>query len=199
MNAADPFAGIFVPRDPAQEPTGYEPYRAVRQLLEERAACFPGGPRALLAAAGWNRTDAVAVVAQWTSLRDGRIPRSLLVALEVADSEFDAALACDVVQWEEASRTPVKVRGFIERLAPAVYIHRDLPQEMTLAAAIERVQLVASHHGRACVIAVGRVRTVGIEPDGRIWLIEHRPSARAEGRWLVFEGAGPALGCTTLG
>lgn len=199
MNAADTFAGIFVPRDPVLEPTGYEPYHAVRQLLEARAESFPAGPRALLAAAGWNRADAAAVIARWTSLRDGKIPRSLLLALGVSGDELNAALARDIGRWEAASRAPVNVRGFIERLAPAVYIHMDLPREMTLAAAIEHVQLVASQHGRACVITIGRVRTVGVEPDGHVWLVEHRPSARADGPWLVFEGVGPALGCTTLG
>ncbi|GAB4113655.1 MAG: hypothetical protein OHK0013_48940 [Sandaracinaceae bacterium] len=199
MKADGIFTGVFAPRDPTPEPIGYEPYRATRTLLEERAACFPGGPRALLAATGWNRTDAATVVSRWTSLRDGRIPRALLVALEVADAELNAALAHDLGQWEEASRAPVMVRGFIERLAPAIYIHVDLPQAMTLAAAIEHVQLVASQHGRPCVIGVGRVRTVGVEPDGFVWIVEHRPSVRVEGLWLVFEGVGPALGCTTSG
>lgn len=199
MNAANAFAGIFVPHTHALEPTGYEPYRAVRQLLEERAACYPGGPRALLAAAGWNRVDPAAVVARWTSLRDGKIPRSLLLALGVSADELNAALARDLAQWDAASRAPVRVRGFIERLAPAVYVHVDLPREMTLAAAIEHVQLVASQHGRPCVIGVGRVRTVGVEPDGFVWIVEHRPSVHVEGLWLVFEGAGPALGCTTSG
>jgi hypothetical protein len=178
--------------------TEYEPYRNVRELLGARATSFPGGLRALLAAAKLSGMDP-RVVAWWTSLRDGKIPRALVLALGVSDDELFAALAADLELWEAASRAPIAVRSCVQRLAPQVYVRVDLPREMSLAAAIEHVQLFASRHGRPCVIGVDRVRTVGVEPDGFVWVVEHRPSVHLEGPWLVFEHAGPSLGCTTSG
>ncbi|MHC9542906.1 MAG: hypothetical protein AB9903_25620 [Vulcanimicrobiota bacterium] len=195
----DFFKSVFLSDSSPNKVEGYEPYRNVRKYLAHLWSSKWKQKKEIGKACGYrNLTKFHRRMEQWMSL-GGDIPMTFFEQIGGDLNILEMAMEVDQAEYDRARERISLPKVFITKMLPGVYSRGRLPENLCEAEAIEYLKEYSREMKMRCIIQYPCILDIVIEPDGKIWRCNYRPSVKMKGGTLTFSNEGSGLWSTTLG
>ncbi|MGV8125266.1 MAG: hypothetical protein AB2L14_36420 [Candidatus Xenobiia bacterium LiM19] len=195
----DFFKSVFLMDSSPNKVESYEPYMNVQKYLAHLWSSKRQQEKEIGKACGYrnlskfhNRID------QWLSLCKD-IPLSFFEKIGGDLHIIEKVLEIDQADYDRASERIGQPKVFIIKWLPGVYSRNRLPDNLTEAEAIEYLKEYSRENGLRCIIQYPCILDIVVNPDGKIWRFNYRPSMKIKSGTLSFSNKGSGMWTTTIG